>query len=354
MEEKKLGKTLYEAMMTGVGYMIPVVISGAIIMAIGSLIGGGAVSEAEGTFAYEIYQWGYMLFGMLNVVLGLYTAHRIGGRLAIAPGLVAGLVAKSTSAGFIGAVVGGFVAGFVADYLNKNLKVPKTLISAKAIVIVPVLSSAVLFPFMYYILVPIATFLIEGLTSILTAAQNLSPFLFGGILAVPVAVGMGSFPGWASFAVAMVILQTSGSYQGFTAMTMGGACCNLGLVFAILAAKKKWTMDERANITSLVAGWLVCITEMQIPYVMKDPKRLFPAVALGSFVGGGLIYALDVEVPSMHGGMLVAPLATNLPLYIVCVLATAITTALVAIILKPNLPPEESGIGLEEATAEAA
>ena len=334
--------------MTGVGYMIPVVISGAIIMAIGTLIGGGEVAEAEGTFAHDIYSWGSMLFGMLNVVLGLYTAHRIGGRLAIAPGLVAGLVAQNTSAGFIGAVVGGFAAGFVADFLNKKLKLPKTLVSAKAIVVVPVLSCAVLFPFMYYVLVPIATFLIEGLTTILSAAQNLSPFLFGGILSVPVAIGMGSFPGWASFAVAMVVLETTGSYQGFTAMTMGGACCNLGLVFAILAAKKKWTVDERAGISSLIAGWLVCITEMQIPYVIKDPKRLFPAVAAGAFVGGGLVYAFDVEVPSMHGGMLVAPLASNLPLYVVCVLATAIITALVAIVLKPDLPPEESGIGLEE------
>jgi PTS system fructose-specific IIC component len=156
--------------------------------------------------------------------------------------------------------------------------------------------------------------------------------------------GHGSFPGWASFAVAMVMLQNTGSYQGFTAMTVGGACCNLGIAFAILAAKKKFTVDERAGISSLIAGWLVCITEMEIPYALRDPKTVFPAVFAGSFVGGGLVFTLGLEVPALHGGMIVAPLVNKPLLYVATILATAITTALVLIVLKPNLPPEESGI----------
>jgi PTS system fructose-specific IIC component len=345
MEKKKVGTMMKDAMMTGISYMIPVVIAGAIIMAIGNLMAGKLdPTTMEGTVAYYLYTWGKMLFNMLNIVLGMYTAFRIGNRLAIPAGLVAGMVAKETSAGFIGAVVGGIAAGFLVDFLNKKIKIPASLAAAKTLVIVPFLSCLIIFPFMYVILVPVATWFINILTGFLNIAQTFSPFIFGGCMAALVALGMGSFPGWAAFAVAMVILQNTGSYQGFTAMTVGGACCNLGIAFAILAAKKKFTVDERAGITSLIAGWLVCITEMQIPYALSDPKRVFPALLAGSFVGGGLVYTLNLEVPALHGGMIVAPLVNNPTLYALTILATAVTTALVLIVLKPNLPQEESGI----------
>lgn len=345
MENKKIGTRMKEAAMTGIGYMIPVVIAGALIMAIGNLMAGELdPSTLEGTMSYNLYTWGKNLFGMLNIVLGMYTAHRIGGRLALPAGLVAGLVAKETSAGFIGAVVGGIAAGLLVDLLNKKIKLPTSLVAAKTLVIVPFLSCLMIFPFMYFVLVPVATWLIGLLTTVLTAAQSISPFVFGGLMAALVALGMGSFPGWAAFAVAMVMLEQNGTYQGFTAMTVGGACCNLGIAFAILLAKKKFTVDERAGITSLIAGWLVCITEMQIPYALRDPKRVLPALLAGSFIGGGLVFTFGLEVPALHGGMIVSPLANNFGLYALTVLITAAVTAAVLIVLKPNLSKEEAGV----------
>jgi fructose-specific phosphotransferase system IIC component len=99
MEKKKVGSLMKDAMMTGISYMIPVVIAGALVMAIGNLMAGKVdPTTMEGTVPYYLYTWGKMPFNMLNVVLGMYTAFRIGNRLAIPAGLVVGMVAQSTSA----------------------------------------------------------------------------------------------------------------------------------------------------------------------------------------------------------------------------------------------------------------
>lgn len=340
--KKNFGTTVKDAMMNGIGYMIPVVVAGALIKAIGNLMAGtGDPAAMEGTLANIFYVWGGNLFGMMNYILAMFTAHRIGSKMALVPGLVAGIFAATTSAGFLGAVIGGLIAGYLTKFLNEKIKLSVNLTSAKTLVIIPFITCLVMFPIMHYVLVPVCTWLISLLTGLLNAARGFSPFLLGGLMSMLVAVGMGSAPGWASFAVAMVILEESGSYIGFTAMTTGGACCNLGIAFAILLAKKKFTPDERAGIPSLLAGWLVCVTEMEIPYALNDPKRVFPAVALGGFVGGGLVMQLGVEVPAIHGGMIVAVLANNLPLYILCILATALITMGYLILTKPNLPVAE-------------
>ena len=240
MEEKNLGNKIKDAIMTGIGYMIPIVIAGALIMAIGNLMAGELdPTTLEGTMSYNLYTWGKALFNMMNIVLGMYTAYRIGGRLALPAGIVAGMVATDTSAGFLGAVIGGVVAGFLVDFLNKKIKLPTNVIAAKTLVIIPFLSCLALYPFMYYIVVPVATWFITILTNLLTAAQSFSPFIFGGLLASLVGVGMGSFPGWASFAVAMVMLEQSRHLSGLHRDDSWRCMLQPGYCFCYFASEKE-------------------------------------------------------------------------------------------------------------------
>jgi PTS system fructose-specific IIC component len=262
----------------------------------------------------------------------------------LAPGLFAGIFAVNSPAGFLGALFGGLVAGWLVRFLNDKIKLSGNLQSVKGLLILPLSSCLGIFIIMNYILVPLCTWIMNVSISILTSAKDISPFLFGGILSGITAIGMGSIPGRVCFAVAMMIVDQTGSYMPFTAMTCGGSCVCLGIAIAMLVAKNKFTVQERAGIVGLIVGWLCIITEMCIPYALKDPKRVFPAMFLGGFIGGGLVYVLNVEVPVMHGGMFVAPLANNFGLWAVCILATAIVTAAALIILKPNLPLEETTV----------
>lgn len=341
MNWKKIGTEAKDAIMTGIGYMVPVVVAGALIMAIGKLMAGELDPAAmEGTLANSFYVWGNMLFSCMNWIFAMYIAYRIGNRVALAPGLFAGLFAANSPAGFLGAMIGGLLAGWLIVILNKYLKLPASFQSAKGLIILPFFSCLGVFFAMNYALVPACSWLIEVLTGVLESARGLNPFVFGGILASLVAIGMGSVPGRICFAVALIIMDETGSYMPLTAMNAANGCM-LGMAGAILLAKKKFTEEDRMGVASLIAGFICCVTEMQIPYALKDPKRTFPALFIGAFVGGGLVYTFNLEIPVMHGGMLVAVLANNIPLFVLTILITALVTGGIWVLLKPNLPEEK-------------
>ncbi len=335
---KKFWKDCYDAMMTGIGYMTPVLVSGSLLMAIGKLMAGAAdPGSMPGTLTYDFYTWGNMLFGCMNWVLAMYTAFRLGNRVAIPAGLLAGLFAANSPAGFLGAVVGGIFAGMCVRWLAKNLKLPASLNAAKGILIIPFISCFAVFVFMNWIIVPVCEWIVNILIGVLDSARSLSPFIFGGIMAVLPAIGMGSLPGRIAFAVAMIIMDETGSFMPITAMGASLGCM-LGMAIALLVGKNKiWDEDDRQGWPNLVAGFICCVTETQIPYALKYPKHLFPALIIGSFIGGGLVYLWNLEVPVMHGGFLVVSiLANNIPMYLVMTLIVTILTGVVWYVLTPN------------------
>ena len=82
---------------------------------------------------------------------------------------------------------------------------------------------------------------------------------------------------------------------------------------------------------------LIGITEGAIPFAVKDIKHVLPAIMGGSAVGAGLamMHAIECYVP--HGGMIVVA-ATNKPLlYTLDMAIGVVVTALLLMLLKPNL-----------------
>ena len=71
MELKKVlnWKEWYQAMMTGISYMVPVIVAGGILQAIPNLWTDGAASAATEGVAFIMYNWGSKLFGMMYYVL---------------------------------------------------------------------------------------------------------------------------------------------------------------------------------------------------------------------------------------------------------------------------------------------
>lgn len=53
-----------------------------------------------------------------------------------------------------------------------------------------------------------------------------------------------------------------------------------------------------------------------LPFAFNDPKRVIPAVTIGSGVAHGLILTWGVTVPVLHGGIFSVPLASNPLLWI--------------------------------------
>jgi fructose-specific phosphotransferase system IIC component len=76
-------KKTREHLMTGVSYMVPVIMGGAVPIALALIIGG---QNVEGPLAGFFMKVGQVGMGLFVAVMAAYIAYAIGGRAAIAPG----------------------------------------------------------------------------------------------------------------------------------------------------------------------------------------------------------------------------------------------------------------------------
>ena len=123
--------------MTGISFMIPIVVGAGLCMALGTAIGGTKVSEAEGTLIWYIWRTGKIGMGFVVPVITAAIAYSIADRPAIAPGLILGSIASEIYTGFIGGIIAAFLVGYTVLFLKKYLKVPKTMQGLVPVLILP-------------------------------------------------------------------------------------------------------------------------------------------------------------------------------------------------------------------------
>ena len=139
-------KEIQEALLTGVSYMLPFVISGGLLIAIGFLLGGYNIPNdvaQGGNFASTMFWLGKAAFGLMVPILGAYTAYSIADKPGIAPGMIAGWMATdpwglNQASGFLGGLIGGIIAGYLV-LLLKKIPMPMTLRSLLPTLIIPLL-----------------------------------------------------------------------------------------------------------------------------------------------------------------------------------------------------------------------
>lgn len=331
-----------DALMTGVSYMMPIVLAGGILIGLANLIGGTDVGALEpySNFASTIYQVGQVAFGMMVPILGAYTAYSIADKPAIASGLVSGLLAKEFGAGFLGALVGGLMAGFLVRELKK-IPLPASLRSVLPILIIPLVSVVVIGLVMTYVVCqPLAT-LSTALSTWLNSIGTTSAILLGIITGSMYAFDMGGPLNKASYAFAIACAE-AGNWVPMGAAFIACMTPQFGIALAMLLQRKKFTDDELSNIPGLLIGTLCCITEFAIPFAAKDPIRTIPALMAGSSVGSALSYMFGLTVPVLQGGIFVyVPLCNEPMLWLLCLVIGAVVTALCLLLLRKAPVPEE-------------
>lgn len=88
-------KEIKRHVMTGISFMVPVVVGAGLCQALGVILGGPNIADQTGTFIYFIYKAGNMAMGtMIIPVIAAAIAYSIADRPGIAPGLVVGLVSS--------------------------------------------------------------------------------------------------------------------------------------------------------------------------------------------------------------------------------------------------------------------
>ena len=335
---KKFLHDLQTHLLTGVSYMIPFVVPGGILIALGFLFGGIKVYETPG-FPAELFFLGKDAFGLMVGALAGYIAYSISDRPGIAPGFVGGIVSDRIGAGFIGGIIAGLLAGYLVQAI-KNLKVPQMIRSLMPVLIIPLVATTVVGLLMVYFIGPPVKWLNETMSVFLNNLGTGSAIFLGLVIGAMMAFDMGGPLNKAAYFFAMGVAETANNWVPMAAAFVGGMVPPLVIALAMLIAKKKFTDEELAGMPGCFVGAASFITEFAIPYAAGDPARVIPSIMIGSAVGGAMSMALGVNMMAPHGGLFVFALSNKPLFFLLSIIVGGIVGALVLVAMKPNLKKE--------------
>lgn len=345
--EQKGEKTgVYKHLLTGVSYMLPMVVAGGLLIALSFVFGIEAFKE-EGTLAAALMKiGGETAFQLMVPLLAGYIAYSIADRPGLAPGMIGGLLAGTLGAGFIGGIIAGFVAGYAAKAVSRWIPLPASIESLKPILIIPLLASLVTGLVMIYVVgTPVAKML-AGLTEFLDTMGTSNAILLGLLLGTMMCVDLGGPVNKAAYAFSVGLLASQ-SYAPMAATMAAGMVPPIGMGIATLIARRKFAQTEReAGKAALVLGCCF-ISEGAIPFAAKDPLRVIPASIAGGALTGALSMAFGAKLLAPHGGLfvLLIPNAINHALlYLLAILAGSLVTGVIyAVIKRPETQPLSVG-----------
>ena len=313
-EKQGVGKTIYKHLMNGVSNMLPLVISGGILMAIVFLFGANSFDPKSGdhnAFAEQLWNIGKnSAFALIIPILSGYIARSIADKPGFAAGLVGGMLAISGDSGFIGGILAGFLAGYLTQGVKKLVSgLPQALEGLKPTLIYPLLSVTATGLLMIYVINPPASGLNNLLLNGLNSLSGANIVLLGLVIGAMMAIDMGGPFNKAAYVFATAAL-TEGNTAPITAAMIGGMVPPMAIATAMLLFRKKFTKEQKASIAPNYIMGLSFITEGAIPFAAADPLRVIPAMMVGSGVAGAISLGLGSAIQAPHGGIIVM-LATD-------------------------------------------
>ena len=331
--------------MSGISYMIPVIVLGGFATALSRMIGG---VEVTGSIGYYLLQTGNASFGIMIAVLTAFIGDSIAGKPAIAPGFVAGFLSSQVKAGFLGGILSGLLIGILILLMKKYFKVGRAMKSMMPIVILPVFSGLIASLFILYVIGPPLAQLTAAVVNFFMNMNTSSKFVLGFLLGSMTGFDMGGPVNKIGFSVVSAFAAEGiwGPAAGKNAAAMAPP---LGMaISALLLTPKKYTPEEREDAKVAIALSLCQVTEGALPFAFRDPVRVIAASTIGSGLAHALILVWGVEVPVLHGGVFSIPLTNKPHLWIAAYLIGALVTALICSITKPKVPIQEVTIEGEE------
>ncbi|MBB3231199.1 PTS fructose-like transporter subunit IIB [Halomonas stenophila] len=323
-------KGVYKHLLTGVSFMLPMVVAGGLLIALSFVFGIEAFKE-EGTLAAALMEiGGGTAFALMIPVLAGYIAYSIADRPGIAPGMIGGMLASNIGAGFIGGILAGFLAGYAAKAVTRYVKLPASVESLKPILIIPLLASLVTGLTMIYIVGEPVAALLAALTTFLENMGSANAVLLGILLGSMMCFDLGGPVNKAAYTFGVGLLASE-TYAPMAAIMAAGMVPAIGMGIASLVAKSKFSEPEReAGKASLVLGCCF-ITEGAIPFAAKDPLRVIPASMVGGAVTGALSMLVGAKLMAPHGGifvLLIPNAITPVVWYLAAIVAGALITGL--------------------------
>ena len=357
-EKESFGRKIYKHLMNGVSHMLPFVVGGGVLIALGFLIdtiAGNA--NVGGTFGFTnpvasaVFWIGKAAFSFMLPILAGYIAQSIADRPGLLPGIVGGLFAANgftfkafianqglvgddkAVSGFLGALIAGFIAGILVNGLKKAFSwLPKSMDGIKPVFIYPLLGT-LLIGVVMCVLNPVVGVVNIALSNGLSSLGETSRVLLSVVLAAMMAIDMGG-----PFNKAAYVFGTAAIADGNTwimaAVMIGGMVPPIAIALATTFFKNRWTKEElKSGPVNYLMG-LCFITEGAIPYAASDPLRVIPSCMVGSAVAGLITSLFGCACPAPHGGIFTFIVVDHPFGYIIALVAGSIVGALMLALLK--------------------
>ncbi|MBP2850880.1 PTS fructose transporter subunit IIBC [Dickeya oryzae] len=336
---KKGGTGPYRHLLTGVSYMLPMVVAGGLCIALSFVFGITAFKE-EGTLAAALMKiGGGSAFALMVPVLAGYIAFSIADRPGLTPGLVGGMLAVSTGAGFLGGIIAGFLAGYLARAISNHVTLPQSMSALKPILIIPLFATLITGLIMIYVVgTPVAKIL-TGLTGWLQSMGTANAVILGAILGGMMCTDMGGPVNKVAYVFGTTLLSSQ-VYAPMAAVMAAGMVPPLAMGLATFIAAKKFTAGEREGGKAAVVLGLCFISEGAIPYAARDPMRVLPCCILGGALTGAISMAIGAKLMAPHGGLfvlLIPGAITPVLGYLLSIVAgTVVAGVLYAVLKRPE------------------
>lgn len=346
---KKLLSTMKGHLLFGTSHMLPFIVAGGVLLALAVMASGKGAVPADGLLA-DISNIGIKGLVLFPIILGGFIGYSIADKPALAPAMISSGIMADMGGGFLGCIVAGFIAGGVVFQLKKiPLSANMTALGAYFIYpLVGTLTSAGIV--LWGIGEPIKIFM-ASMNEFLASMAGASKVVLGTILGGMTAFDMGG----PINKVATLFAQTQVDTQPWLMGGVGIAICTppLGMALATFLFKKKFTKQEQEAGKAAAIMGSIGISEGAIPFAANDPVRVLPSIVAGGIVGCVFGFLTDVLLHAPWGGLITAPVSSNIPMYVVGIALGSLTTAVIVGFWKPVAEEEAEDEIVEAAPTQA-
>lgn len=375
--KKSFWSELSKHLMTGISYMIPVLIMGGLIGAFSQVIPyvilkidptvsiAGALNTGNYTGFNEtlliiagiMEKFGFTLFGFAIPLFAAFTAFSIGGKTALAAGFIGGYVANNpiaklsivegewtavapTASGFMGALIIAFAVGYFVKWLSKTIQLPKNWMAFKTTFLIPLTAALFTMILMVIVITPLGGLINEGIKSVLLSAGEAGQYVYALVLAATTAFDLGGPVNKAAGFVALGF--TTERVLPITARVIAIITPSIGLGLSTiidkrLVGRRVYGKEfHEAGKTSIFLAFMG-ISEGAIPFAMERPAFTIPLYVVGSVIGAFSAIGLGAVQWFPESAIWAWPLITNKLAYVGGLAIGVLFVALVNVYYRNNL-----------------
>lgn len=363
-------------LMTGISYMIPVLIMGGLLGAISQLIPYvflkidpsvsivDAMNSGDFTgfsltmlnLADVLSKFGFTLFGFAIPIFAAFTANSIGGKTALICGFMGGIVANKpierlvlnngafegvapAPSGFLGGLLIAFIIGYFIKFLNEKIKVSHNWMAFKTTFLVPLIGILTTMILMLYVITPFGAFLNGQVKNLLESAGKSGQIVYSILLSIFTAFDLGGAVNKAAGFVATGFAVDK--VMPITARVIAIVTPSIGLGLSTILDKYivgRRVYDRQfkeAGKTSIFLAFMG-ISEGAIPFALENPAFTVPLYVIGSVIGALFAVITGAVQWFPESAIWAWPLVSGILQYIGGILMGSLFIAVINILYRNN------------------